>query len=225
MAPTVAVFEDRTQAGRRLADSLAHYAGHGVIVLALPRGGVPVAAEIAVRLDAPLDVFVVRKVGAPGNLEYGLGAVAEGAPPLLDLDRVHDLGLERRDLEAEILRQTQEVEDRVRLYREGRPLPTVEGRVVILVDDGLATGSTARAAVRALRGHRPRRVVLAVGVASVEAHEELSHEVDEVVCPCIPQSFVAVGGWYREFPPVPDAEVLRILRRHRSRSIAADAAG
>jgi putative phosphoribosyl transferase len=213
------VFEDRAQAGRQLADRLAHYAGQPVIVLALPRGGVPVAAVIAERLDAPLDVFVVRKVGAPGNPEYGLGAVAEGAAPLLDVDRIRELGLEPRDLEAEIHDQVQEVESRVRRYRGGRPAPSIEGRTVILVDDGLATGSTALAAVRALRVRRPQRLVLAVGVASVEARDALSREVDELVCPCVPPLFAAVGEWYREFPPVPDAEVLRLLKRHRSASI------
>jgi putative phosphoribosyl transferase len=217
-------FVDRTEAGRRLADRLTRYAGPAVTVLALPRGGVPVAAVIAERLDAPLDVFVVRKVGAPGNLEYGLGAVAEGEAPLLDLERIHELGLEPRDLEPEIREQCREVESRVRRYREGRPPPPIEGRTVILVDDGLATGSTALAAVRALRVLRPRRIVLAVGVASVEARDTLSREVDELVCPCVPASFLAVGAWYRDFPPVADEEVLRILRRHRSRTMGLHAA-
>ena len=211
-----AAFVDRTEAGHRLADLLGHYARQPETVLGLPRGGVPVAAIIADRLGADLDVLVVRKVGAPGNPEYGLGAVAEGGIVLLDEPRIEELGLHRSDLDLEIHRQQQEVEERMRRYRGGRVPAPVEGRTVILVDDGLATGVTARAAVRSLRNRRPKRLVLAVGVAAAEARDELARWVDEVVCPCVPYPFFAVGEWYLRFPPVSDREVLELLER-RSR--------
>ncbi len=211
------VFADRRDAGRRLADRLARLSRHAVIVLALPRGGVPVAEVIAERIHAPLDVFVVRKVGAPGNPEYGLGAVAEGGTVMIDERRVRELGLEPSDLDEEVRVQTQEVEQRVRRYRGGGPGPEVGGKTVVVVDDGLATGATAKAAVRALRMRRPARLVLAVGVASTEAHEELAREVDELVCPCVPARFYAVGEWYRDFSEVTDEEVLAILARHAPR--------
>ncbi len=208
------VYRDRADAGQRLADRLARFAGRSVVVLALPRGGVPVAEVIAKRLAAPLDVFVVRKVGAPGNPEYGLGAVAEGGTVLLDTERVRELGLEPSDLDGEVRRQLQEVEARVRRFRGDRPAPALEGSTVVVVDDGLATGVTARAAVRAIRIRRPRRLVLAVGVASSDAHDALAREVDELVCPCVPLRFFAVGEWYQDFSEVTDEQVVRILQHH-----------
>jgi putative phosphoribosyl transferase len=210
------VFKDRTEAGRRLADRLERFADSEVTVLALPRGGVPVGVVIARRLKAPLDVFIVRKVGAPGNPEYGLGAVAEGGVVLVDYDRASAMGLRPADLEGEIRSEREEVESRVRRYRGDRPPLPVEHRTVILVDDGLATGSTARAAVRALKTRKPLRLVLAVGVAAPDAYESLSKEVDEIVCPFVPVSFFAVGEWYREFSQVSDEEVIRLLGRHRA---------
>jgi putative phosphoribosyl transferase len=209
------VYRDREEAGRRLADRLAKLAGTPVTVLALPRGGVPVAAIIARRLAAPMDVFIVRKVGAPGNPEYGLGAVAEGGVVLVDYDRAAAMGLRAADLEGEIREAREEVERRVHRYRNDRPSAPVEGRTVVLVDDGLATGSTARAAVRALRTRKPRQIVLAVGVSAPDAYQLLSREVDELVCPFVPGSFMAVGEWYREFTQLTDAEVLRLLERGR----------
>lgn len=208
------VFADRREAGRRLAERLARFARRSVVVLALPRGGVPVAEVVAERLHAPLDVFVVRKVGAPGNPEYALGAVAEGGTVMLDEARVRECGLEPSDLRAEVRQQEAEVERRVRRYRGHRPPPDVEGKTVLLVDDGLATGATARSAVRALKMRRPQRLVLAVGVASAEAFDELSREVDELVCPCVPSRFYAVGEWYRDFSEVTDEQVVAILARH-----------
>ena len=213
--PAGPVYRDRSEAGRRLAERLAHFARQSPVVLALPRGGVPVAAVIAERLGAPLDVFVVRKIGAPGNPEYGLGAVTEGGTVLLDGDRIAALGLAPADLAGEIRRQSQEVESRVRRLRGTTPAVSLEGATVLVVDDGLATGGTARAAVRAIRTRRPRSVVLAVGVAAAEAHDTLAREVDELVCPCVPQAFWAVGEWYRDFSEVSDDDVLRMLRRHR----------
>ncbi len=212
--PSVPVFRDRLEAGQRLAESLARFRHRAAVVLALPRGGVPIAEVIATRLDAPLDVFVVRKVGAPGNPEYGLGAVAEGGTVLLDHERVRELGLNPSDLDQEVRRQLQEVERRVRRYRGDRPPVEVEGTTAIVVDDGLATGATARAAVRALRLRRPKRLVLAVGVAAPDARDTLAGEVDELVCPCVPARFYAVGEWYQDFSEVTDDDVLAILARH-----------
>jgi putative phosphoribosyl transferase len=206
-------YADREAAGRQLASRLGPYARRPSTVLALPRGGVPIAAIIAERLHAPLDVLVVRKVGAPGNPEYGLGAVAEGGIVLIDDDRVQELGLTRKDLSVEIARQQQEVAERALRYRGDRPPAPVEGRVAILVDDGLATGVTARAAVRAVRARRPAAVVLAVGVAARESRDALARLVDELVCPCVPPLFMAVGEWYRNFPQVSDEEVGRLLAR------------
>lgn len=212
------IYADRREAGRRLASRLLRWQGPRVTVLGLPRGGVPVAAEIAERLNAALDVFVVRKVGAPGNPEYGLGAVVEGGAVLLDEDRVAELGLTNADLGPEIERQRREVEARVATLRGGRPLAPVEGRTVIVVDDGLATGATARAAIRALRLRRPERLVLAVGVAPPDTFALLRPLVDELVCPCVPEGFFAVGTWYRDFSEVTDADVLRILAARPARS-------
>lgn len=217
--PSLPVFHDRLEAGRRLAESLARFRHRPAVVLALPRGGVPIAEVIATSLDAPLDVFVVRKVGAPGNPEYGLGAVAEGGTVLLDHERVRELGLNPSDLDQEVHRQLQEVERRVRRYRGDRPAVEVEGTTAIVVDDGLATGATARAAVRALRLRRPKRLVLAVGVASPDARDTLAREVDELVCPCVPARFYAVGEWYQDFSEVTDDDVLAILARHAPKMV------
>jgi putative phosphoribosyl transferase len=214
-------YRDRADAGRRLAERLLHYRKKDVQVLALPRGGVPVEAIVAERLAAPLDVFVVRKIGAPGNPEYALGAVAEGNGVRLDHERVQQLGLVQADLVAEIREETQELERRVRVYRSGRLPPELEGRTVILVDDGLATGATAEAAIRALRVRRPHRLVLAVGVAPAQTCDRLSPEVDELVCPCIPESFGSGGAWHREFPQIPDDGIRQILQRFRPPALEA----
>ncbi len=212
--PSVPVFRDRVDAGNRLADSLARFRHRPAVVLALPRGGVPVAEVIADRLDAPLDVFVVRKIGAPGNPEYGLGAVTEGGTVLLDHERVRELGFGPADLDPQVREQLAEVERRVRRFRGDRPPVDVEGSTVIVVDDGIATGGTARAALKAIRLRRPKRLVLAVGVASPDARDVLAREVDELVCPCVPARFFAVGEWYEDFSEVTDDEVVTILARH-----------
>jgi putative phosphoribosyl transferase len=215
------VYRDRVDAGERLADRLARFRHRAVVVLALPRGGVVVAEPIASRLGAPIDVFVVRKIGAPGNPEYGLGAVVEGGEILLDDERVRTLGLTPESLQGEIDRQIQEVELRVQRYRGDRPAPSVEGKTVIVVDDGLATGVTARAAARALRLRRPNRIVLAVGVGAPDAVDALSREVDELVCPCVPASFFAVGEWFQDFAEVDDRTVLQVLARRQRAAASA----
>lgn len=204
-------FRDRTDAGRRLAQSLAHYAGRDdVVVLALPRGGVPVAFEVARALDAPLDVFVVRKLGVPGHEEFAMGAIAAGES-VLDEAVVAELGIPRAAIEAVLERERSELQRRERLYRDGRSPPRIAGRIAVLVDDGLATGSTMRVAARALRRLEPARRVAAVPVASVEACEALRAEVDEALCLRIPEPFYAVGAWYEDFSQTSDAEVRRLL--------------
>ncbi|MGH3001126.1 MAG: phosphoribosyltransferase [Gaiellaceae bacterium] len=205
-------FHDRADAGRRLAAELERYAGRDdVVVLALPRGGVPVGAELARALAAPLDVFVVRKLGAPGHEELALGAIASGGVRVLNDSVVADLGITGADLERVAATEEQELERRERAYRGGRPPIEIGGRTVILVDDGLATGASMRAAARAVRAHAPERVVVAVPVAAKQTCEELGAEADEVVCTSTPWPFVAVGSWYEDFSQTTDDEVRALL--------------
>jgi len=207
---------DRRTAGERLADRLLALRDQDPVVLALPRGGVPVAYEIALRLRAPLDVLVVRKVGAPGNPEYGLGAVVEGGSRYLDQPRIRAAGYSVRELGPTIAREAAEVERRALEFRAGRPPLEVRDRTVILVDDGVATGGTVLAALRAVRAHGPRKIVLALGVAPSDTVEALRPEVDEIVVLLVPAVFFAVGEWYRQFSQVSDEEVRRLLERSRS---------
>lgn len=210
-------FRDRSDAGRALAAALRHYANHtDVLVLALPRGGVPVAYEVARELGAPLDIFLVRKLGVPGHEEYAMGAIAEGGSIVLSRDVIQQLGIPPRAVESVIQQERAELERRARLYRNGRPPPEVRDRVVILVDDGLATGSTMRAAVQALRSLRPARVLVAVPVAPAETCEALRDLADEVVCLRTPEPFYAVGLWYADFAQTLDNEVRELLEQARS---------
>ena len=210
--PEGSLFDDRRDAGRQLAGLLQHLQHQEPMVLALPRGGVPVAFEIARLLGAPLEVLVVRKLGAPGQPELGLGAVAEGGARFVDPALVSaSVGLPDELAEIEE-RESAEVVRRALLYRGGRPLPAIEGRTVILVDDGVATGGTARAALRALEQLRPRRVVLAVPVMAAAAARELRRLVDELVYLRAPEEFWAVGRWYRRFAQTTDDEVVALLR-------------
>jgi len=204
---------DRRTAGERLAARLIGYRTQDPVVVALPRGGVPVAAEIATRLDAPLDILIVRKIGAPGNPEYGLGAVVEGGTRFLDEPRVRAAGYTVRDLGRTIAREVAEVERRAREFRAGRPPVEVKDRTVILVDDGVATGGTVLAALRALRARSPRRVVVALGVAPADTVESLRSEVDDLVVLLAPTMFFAVGEWYHQFSQVSDEEVHQFLER------------
>jgi putative phosphoribosyl transferase len=208
------LFGDREDAGRALAQQLAHYAGRGtVLVLALPRGGVPVGFQVSEALHAPLDVFLVRKLGVPGQEELAMGAIASGGVCVLNEQVVRALDIPQGVIEREIEQQQREMERRARVYRGDRSMPDVTDRVVILVDDGLATGSTMRAAAAALRLLGPARVVVAVPVAAEPTCVELRREVDEVVCAATPDPFYAVGLWYEEFTQTTDEEVRRLLER------------
>jgi predicted phosphoribosyltransferase len=207
------VFRDRTEAGRRLAAELQAYADRrDVVVLALPRGGVPVAFEVARALHAPLDVFVVRKLGLPGHEEVAMGAIATGGVRILN-DVVRRLGISEAVIEAVTAKERRELERRERLYRGDRPSPDVRRSTVILVDDGLATGSTMRAAIAALRKLGPARIVVAVPVGAADTCEEFQAEADETVCAVMPEPFHAVGQWYRDFSQTSDAEVHELLER------------
>jgi predicted phosphoribosyltransferase len=207
-------FRDRFEAGRRLATALEHYAGRpNLLVLALPRGGVPVGYEVASALPAPLDVMLVRKLGVPGHEELAMGAIASGGVRVISDDVVAALGIPDRAIATIAAHEEHELERRNQLYRGDRPPPDVRGKTVILVDDGLATGSTMRAAVAALKAQGPERLVVAVPVAAPETCEALSREVDEVVCARAPERFFAVGNWYVDFSQTSDAEVRGLLRR------------
>jgi putative phosphoribosyl transferase len=208
------VFHDRADAGRALARALSAYANRpDVIVLALPRGGVPVGFEVARALDAPLDVFLVRKLGVPGQEELAMGAIASGHVRVLNATVVRMLKISRETIDAVAAREQRELERREREYRDGRPPVPVAGRTVILVDDGLATGSSMRAAVQALRQKGPQEIVVAVPVAAAETCEALRREVDDVVCAWTPEPFDAVGLWYDDFSQNTDAEVRELLER------------
>jgi len=211
---------DRTTAGERLADRLEPYRNQDPVVVALPRGGVPVAFEIARRLGAPLDILIVRKIGAPANPEYGLGAVVEGGTRFLDEPRVRAAGHTVRDLGPTIAREMAEVDRRAREFRTGHPPVDLRNRTVILVDDGVATGGTVLAALRALRAREPRKIVLALGVAPPDTVETLRPEVDDLVVLLVPAMFFAVGEWYRQFSQVSDDEVRQLLERSRLSSPA-----
>ncbi|MEU2775066.1 phosphoribosyltransferase family protein [Streptomyces sp. NPDC007162] len=209
-------YRDRTRAGRELAAALRELRDEGAlpepIVLALPRGGAAVAVEVARELSAPLDVLVVRKIGAPHHEEFGVGAITGDDPPLLDRATLARLGLSAQALAPVVERERQELRRRERRYRQGRPPPALRGRTVIVVDDGLATGSTARAALRHVRGQGPARTVLAVPVGAPDSLDALAAEADLVVCPFRPAVFSSVGQWYDDFGQLTDADVLNALR-------------
>lgn len=209
------MFEDRSDAGRRLAEALAALQLQEPVVLALPRGGVPVAFEVAMRLGARLDLVIVRKVGAPGNPELAVAAIVDGNPPevILNHEIVEAFGLQDEELSALIARERPELERRRRLYRGGRAPLSVRGKTAILVDDGAATGTTMKVAARAMRRRAPARLVIALPVAAPEAVADLSLEADQVVCLSQPARFRALGYHYREFHQLRDDEVLDLLRR------------
>jgi putative phosphoribosyl transferase len=212
--PPGARFADRADAGRRLASALSEYAGReDVLVLGLPRGGVPVAFEVARALRAPLDVYLVRKLGVPGHEELAMGAIASGGTRVVDERVVGELAIDEGAIAAVAANEERELERRERLYREGRPPPVVERRVAILIDDGLATGSTMRAAVEALRQRGPARIVVAVPVGAQETCAAMAEVADEAVCAYEPEHFAAVGLWYEDFSQTSDKQVRELLNR------------
>ena len=216
------LFRDRADAGRHLLSRLGAYHGRpDVVVLGLPRGGIPVGYEVARGLGAPLDVFVVRKLGVPGQEELAMGAIATGGVRVVNRDVVDALHIAPDVLDRAAEAERRELERRERSYRGDRPEPQVEGRTVILVDDGLATGSTMRAAVQALRQQRPARIVVAVPVAAFATCEELRREVEEVVCFATPEPFMAVGRFYDDFSQTTDEEVHDLLASARADDEAA----
>jgi putative phosphoribosyl transferase len=210
------IYENRLQAGRYLATQLQQYANNpDVIVLALPRGGVPVGFEVAKALHVPLDVFIVRKLGVPGHEELAMGAIATGGIIVLNNEVINMLHIPRRVIDAVAAREEQELQRRDHLYRDDRPLPDVKGKIIILVDDGLATGSTMRAAIETLKQEHPAKIVVATPVGAPQTCEELSQLVSQVICAQTPEPFYGVGYWYQNFEQTSDQEVHDLLAQAR----------
>jgi putative phosphoribosyl transferase len=210
------IFRDRIEAGQRLAGKLMHYADSpDVIVLGLPRGGVPVAFQVAMTLHAPLDVYVVRKLGTPGQRELAMGAIATGGVRVLNEEVVRGLGIPMNVIDRAASEELQELKRREFAYRGSYTEPEVRGKTVILIDDGVATGSTMRAAIRALTAQQPARLVVAVPTAAGSTYRELRSTVDEFVALTTPEPFYAVGAWYRDFDQTSDREVTELLERAR----------
>lgn len=217
------LFRDRRDAGRQLASRLVAFAHRDdTLVLGLPRGGVVVAGEVAQMLDAPLDVLVVRKLGAPHNEEFAIGAIASGGVVVVDTQAVRGLQVPPWELESLIARERRELQRRELLYRGARPFPSLTDRVVILVDDGLATGATMRAAVDAIRERRPARVIAAAPVGAHEACEMMALVADACVCVATPEPFAGVGVWYEDFSQTTDEEVIALLEQNRHDGVRAE---
>jgi putative phosphoribosyl transferase len=214
-------FKNRVDAGQILAKKLANYADQKPIVLGLPRGGVPVAFEVAKALNAPLDVYIVRKLGVPGQEELAMGAIASGNVRVLNRPVIEDLLISDEAIETETRKEQEELKRRELLYRGGRPPLSVTNRTILLVDDGIATGSTIKAAIAALKKENAGRIVVAVPVAPASTIDELRMEVDEVVCVSTPELFFAISGWYYEFPQTTDEEVRDLLKKAEMKKEAA----
>lgn len=206
-------FRDRAEAGRLLAQRVKPLVGreHDLLVLGLPRGGIPVAAQVAKALNAPLDVFMVRKLGFPGHEELAMGAVASGGLRVLNRYIIEQSDLTDEDIDEETRRESAELASREKIYREGKPRLKIEGRTLVVVDDGLATGASLRAGILALRQGRPARIIAAVPVASREGYQAIAREADETVALLVPDDFQAVGQWYRDFHQISDGEVKQEL--------------
>ena len=214
------IYRNRSEAGKYLATHLSSYADRDdVLVLALPRGGVPVAFEVAKELHAPLDIFLVRKLGLPGHEELAMGAIATGGVRVLNDDVVDYLGISDDVIDSIAAKELRELDRRERAYRGNRPEPDVRGKTVVLVDDGLATGSTMRAAASALRQQSPARIVVAVPVSATETCDEYKMGVDEIICAATPERFYGVGRWYSDFSQTTDEEVRELLKRSRSQQV------
>ena len=210
---TIDKYANRREAGKSVATYLKAYAKHpGVQVLALPRGGVPVAYEIAKALSAPLDILIIRKLGVPGHEELAFGAIAGGGVIVFNEALLKTLSLSEQDIHRVIQVEQEELQRRETTYRGNKPFPTLKNKVVILVDDGIATGATMRAAIQALKQQQPKRLIVAVPVAARSTIDELSPLVDEIICPLQPEAFYAVGAWYQAFPQTTDEEVLGLLQ-------------
>lgn len=206
-------FFDRHEAGRVLAEQLKPYSkSSNAIVLALPRGGVPVAYEIAKALSIPLDVFIVRKLGVPGHEELAMGAIATGGMIVFNEEIVRDLHISKPAIDQVIQSEQQELQRRELSYRGNRPFPTLQNKTIILVDDGIATGATMRAAIKALHQQNPSKMIMAVPVAAFETCVEMEKLVDKIICPLKPHQFYAVGAWYENFPQTSDEEVFELLK-------------
>jgi predicted phosphoribosyltransferase len=219
----MAIFLDRTDAGRRLAQELQEYTGDpNLLVLALPRGGVPVAYEVARALGAPLDIFLVRKLGLPGQPELAMGAIATGGVRVLNEQVVHSVNIDERTIDAVTAIEQEELERRASAYRGERPAPDVRGRTIILIDDGLATGATMRVAIKALRPQGPEEIVVAVPLGAPETCAEFEAIVDDVVCVATPEPFLGIGAWYDDFPQMTDDEVRALLDAARQEELHRD---
>ncbi len=213
------IFRNRREAGRELARRLQKYAGRpDLLVLGVPRGGLPVAIEVASALKAPLDIFVCRKLGAPGQEELAFGAVASGGTRILDEEIVNAVGISEAEIERITARETQELERREQVFRAGRPPLDVQGKTVVLVDDGIATGASIRVAIAALRQTRTAEIVVAAPVVPLSTRERLRGEADDVICVHTPKSFYAIGEFYDDFSQVTDEEVIELLRQASSKN-------
>lgn len=207
-------YQDRYAAGKILAEQLKPYAKNpNVIVLALPRGGVPIAYEIANTLSLPLDIFIVRKLGVPGHEELAMGAIAAGGTAVFNDDVIHDLHISKQAIEQVAEEELQELKRREKKYRDNRPFPNITGKTVILVDDGIATGATMRAAIQALRQLNPASIIMAIPVAEITTYEKMATLVDKIICPLKPKFFNAVGSWYETFNQTSDEEVLELMNK------------
>lgn len=213
------IFESREEAGRKLAEALERFQGEEVMVLALPRGGVPVGFEVAARLHAPLNVLVVRKIGSLYNPEFGIGAIAEENVELIDRPAARALHISQKDLKEVIRKERNELERRVSVYRNNKPLSFLENKTIILVDDGLATGVTAHAAILSIKKRKPKRIIFASPVCAANTARELKHLVETMICLTTPVDFESVGLWYRHFEQVEDKEVVTLLKKNHTSSL------
>lgn len=207
------VFENRSEAGKKLASELIEYRNANPVILALPKGGVPIGYEVADVLHAPLQVIVVRKIGLSSNTEFGIGAIAEGGIKVLDETMIQVLGIDEEEIKDTIRLEEEELNRRIKLYRNGKSLPTLTGKTAILVDDGMATGVTARAAIEAVKKLHPQKIILVSPVCALDTAESLRKIVDKVVCLATPFEFTAVGVWYKNFTQITDEEVVNLLKK------------